>query len=162
MDLDTLLKEFELDKPQKTTFTPPNSRPRTDDLDAALAEFELDRDLNHTCLKNSLNHLDSNNLNRGSNSLERNSFNNLDKKIRKKCYQPLCNESKCLGCDFKVLLFKDKEWKGVDYLFFRNHYPTLGQLETRLVSKKGHTAACCQCSWTGQAQNKWTCRGHSS
>jgi hypothetical protein len=65
-------------------------------------------------------------------------------------------------------MFKDKEWKGVDYLFFRNLMPNKNELKKRMVSRAGVVSFCCQCSWI-TSKNKtdikstdlrWICCGH--
>ncbi|KAJ3269094.1 hypothetical protein HDV01_001867 [Terramyces sp. JEL0728] len=89
---------------------------------------------------------------------------------KKKCFNtniPGCSALKCLRCDFKVLEL-DGEFKGVDYLFFRNNYPNTNQLKTRISQRKDFKCFCCQCSWASvqkpsdikQLSLKWVCSGH--
>jgi hypothetical protein len=77
---------------------------------------------------------------------------------------------RCTKCDFKVCWFPDKEWdSSVDYLFFRNNFPTVPKLSPMLHSRPGSTAYCCQCSWSSVTKEKlvdyggdlrWVCAGH--
>jgi len=54
----------------------------------------------------------------------------------------------CTGCDFQVMRCDDYVWAGdVEYMFFRNNYPTYEKLRRRLIRQKGCYAYCCQCSW---------------
>mmetsp|Transcript_90800 Transcript_90800/g.256436 ORF Transcript_90800/g.256436 Transcript_90800/m.256436 type:complete len:609 (-) Transcript_90800:262-2088(-) len=54
----------------------------------------------------------------------------------------------CTGCDFQVLAIEDGIWGGdVDYMFFRNNYPTVPKLRTKLHPQAACRAYCCQCSW---------------
>eukprot|EP00930_Biecheleria_cincta_P084230 TRINITY_DN73722_c0_g1_i1.p1 TRINITY_DN73722_c0_g1~~TRINITY_DN73722_c0_g1_i1.p1 ORF type:complete len:594 (+),score=120.86 TRINITY_DN73722_c0_g1_i1:90-1871(+) len=54
----------------------------------------------------------------------------------------------CTGCDFQVMACDEYVWNGdVDYMFFRNNYPTFEKLKKRLVRQAGCRAYCCQCSW---------------
>jgi len=86
-----------------------------------------------------------------------------------------CDAMRCTKCDFRVISFDNVCWEpDVDYLFFRNNYPT----ETKLAPKLRHSATscayCCQCSWhtaTGgepdvhrvdayAGELRWVCSGH--
>lgn len=85
----------------------------------------------------------------------------------------VCNNLRCIQCNFKVLAFADKVWSHrVDYMFFRNNFPT-EKLGLELVDSQSHDVAyCCQCSWitisdekeiTSNNNNetiKWICSGH--
>lgn len=54
----------------------------------------------------------------------------------------------CTGCDFQVMRCDGYVWAGdVDYMFFRNNYPTFEKLRRRLVRQQSCSAYCCQCSW---------------
>lgn len=54
----------------------------------------------------------------------------------------------CTGCDFQILSIQDHVWTSdVDYMFFRNNYPTLQKLQKKLESSRRSCAYCCQCSW---------------
>jgi hypothetical protein len=54
----------------------------------------------------------------------------------------------CTGCDFQVMQVDDYIWNGdVDYMFFRNNYPTFEKLRRGLSRRRGCRAYCCQCSW---------------
>jgi len=54
----------------------------------------------------------------------------------------------CTGCDFQVMRIDDFVWSGdVEYMFFRNNYPTFEKLRKRLQRQMGCCAYCCQCSW---------------
>jgi hypothetical protein len=86
-----------------------------------------------------------------------------------------CDRLRCIGCDFKVLIFPKFKWAAdVDYLFFRNSMPEAIKLNTKLEFKDDSNAYCCQCQWTSTNKIlepnlldctsfnhlKWTCRGH--
>jgi hypothetical protein len=79
-----------------------------------------------------------------------------------------CNNIRCIKCDFKCLVFENREWKNVDYLFFRNFMPKVVDLEKRLGDSKNSTSICCQCSWitvkkrtsVKDTELKWICGGH--
>lgn len=44
-----------------------------------------------------------------------------------------CDAVRCTKCDFRVITFDNQAWDaGVDYLFFRNNYPTHEKLAPRL------------------------------
>lgn len=54
----------------------------------------------------------------------------------------------CTGCDFQVLVCDSYVWNNeVEYMFFRNNYPTFEKLRRRLTRQAGCKAYCCQCSW---------------
>merc|ERR1712060_551937 len=54
----------------------------------------------------------------------------------------------CTGCDFQVMQCEDFVWtQGMDYMFFRNNYPTFEKLRRSLLRQQGCLAYCCQCSW---------------
>mmetsp|Transcript_69050 Transcript_69050/g.213541 ORF Transcript_69050/g.213541 Transcript_69050/m.213541 type:complete len:162 (+) Transcript_69050:222-707(+) len=54
----------------------------------------------------------------------------------------------CTGCDFQVLRIDDFVWSAdVEYMFFRNNYPTFEKLRKRLQRQAACCAYCCQCSW---------------
>jgi len=54
----------------------------------------------------------------------------------------------CTGCDFQVLYLRDAIWdSSVDYMFFRNSYPTVAKLQCKKMLRPGCIAYCCQCSW---------------
>lgn len=54
----------------------------------------------------------------------------------------------CTGCDFQILCIQDHAWTSdVDYMFFRNNYPTLERLQKKLEFSRRSCAYCCQCSW---------------
>ena len=86
-----------------------------------------------------------------------------------------CDRLRCIGCDFRVLIFSKFKWTSdVDYLFFRNCMPETINLKTKLESCKDSNAYCCQCQWTCTSKivepndldcatfthHKWTCGGH--
>lgn len=79
----------------------------------------------------------------------------------------VCGHLRCTGCDHAVLQIQDSVWTGlVDYMFFRNHYPSLPKLSERLKREIGAVAYCCQCSWLSatdyedMSKLKWRCAGH--
>ncbi|KAJ3258974.1 hypothetical protein HK103_003115 [Boothiomyces macroporosus] len=89
---------------------------------------------------------------------------------RKKCFSsslPGCSSLKCLKCDFKIVEL-DGEFKGVDYLFFRNNYPNTALLSSKIAGRKDSKSYCCQCSWASvqkptpikELDVKWVCGGH--
>eukprot|EP00929_Paragymnodinium_shiwhaense_P100572 TRINITY_DN6299_c0_g1_i10.p1 TRINITY_DN6299_c0_g1~~TRINITY_DN6299_c0_g1_i10.p1 ORF type:complete len:569 (+),score=97.13 TRINITY_DN6299_c0_g1_i10:105-1811(+) len=54
----------------------------------------------------------------------------------------------CTACDFQVLCVDDFVWRNdVEYMFFRNHYPSVSKLRSGLQLVKGCRAYCCQCAW---------------
>lgn len=81
-----------------------------------------------------------------------------------------CDSIRCTKCDFRVSYFSNKEWAtDVDYLFFRNNFPTESKLAPKLLSKPGSCAYCCQCSWFSTVSEakvdyggelRWICAGH--
>ena len=86
-----------------------------------------------------------------------------------------CDRLRCIGCDFKVLIFPKFKWASdVDYLFFRNSMPEAIKLKTKLKSSSDSNAYCCQCQWTCTNKivspndldcvtfnhQKWACGGH--
>ena len=83
-----------------------------------------------------------------------------------------CDSLRCTKCDFKVEQFKDRDWESdVDYLFFRNNFPTQAKLAPKLLRRPNAIAYCCQCSWlTGDTERKldfasevrWVCAGHAA
>lgn len=84
-----------------------------------------------------------------------------------------CDTLRCTKCDFKVIWYENRAWKGdVDYLFFRNNYPTESKLLPKLSSSTGSRAYCCQCSWRSTSDQtvvdsfsgdlRWVCGGHMS
>lgn len=82
-----------------------------------------------------------------------------------------CDNIRCTKCDFKVCCFANRAWdSGVDYLFFRNNFPTDSKLAPMMLKQAASSAYCCQCSWfTAEAEHKidfgsdlrWVCGGHS-
>ena len=51
---------------------------------------------------------------------------------------------RCTKCDFEVLRVADRAWKDdVEYLFFRNFYPNLEKLQSKLVKAPGVYARAC-------------------
>lgn len=80
-----------------------------------------------------------------------------------------CCHMHCCRCDFEVVVFEDFAWnETADYLFFRNNFPDVNKLRSKLVWKHGWRAYCCQCQWrsvaalTSAQQEKlsWTCTPH--
>jgi hypothetical protein len=60
----------------------------------------------------------------------------------------LVPDFQCTGCDFQILCIEDFVWRDdVEYMFFRNGYPTVSKLRSGMQSRKGCRAYCCQCSW---------------
>ncbi len=60
-----------------------------------------------------------------------------------------CSNLRCTKCDFEVLRVADRAWKGdVEYLFFRNFYPNLEKLQSKLVKAPGVCARVCACART--------------
>lgn len=54
----------------------------------------------------------------------------------------------CTQCDHQVTRVSNFIWTdAVDYMFCRNFYPDAKKLRRNLVSRKGCSAFCCQCSW---------------
>mmetsp|Transcript_14013 Transcript_14013/g.30318 ORF Transcript_14013/g.30318 Transcript_14013/m.30318 type:complete len:257 (-) Transcript_14013:1021-1791(-) len=82
-----------------------------------------------------------------------------------------CDSLRCTKCDFKVAWFDHKTWDpAVDYLFFRNNYPTESKLSPMLRQAPGSCAYCCQCSWHSTVSEnrvdfgselRWVCGGHN-
>lgn len=82
-----------------------------------------------------------------------------------------CDNIRCTKCDFKVSCFTNRAWdSGVDYLFFRNNFPTESKLAPKMPRQPASCAYCCQCSWvSAQAETKidfgselrWVCGGHA-
>jgi hypothetical protein len=53
----------------------------------------------------------------------------------------------CTECDHQVFRILDHVWNNkVDYMFFRNNYPTK-KLRKHLEQSTGCCAFCCQCAW---------------
>ncbi|KAG2497369.1 hypothetical protein HYH03_004527 [Edaphochlamys debaryana] len=81
-----------------------------------------------------------------------------------------CDALRCTKCDFRVEWFHNREWDGdVDYLFFRNNFPTESKLAPKMRSRPGCVAYCCQCSWLSvvdqtkldfSSELRWVCAGH--
>jgi len=81
-----------------------------------------------------------------------------------------CDQIHCTSCDNQVVSFADFKWDDCDYLDFRNNYPDFERLRSKLISRKGSRAYCCQCSWldvsdlkelkTFKPSLKWVCRKH--
>jgi hypothetical protein len=82
-----------------------------------------------------------------------------------------CDSLRCTKCDFKVIWFENRSWKDdVDYLFFRNNYPTDSKLMPKLFMDQGRRSYCCQCSWRTASDHtvvdsfsgdlRWVCGGH--
>jgi len=58
-----------------------------------------------------------------------------------------CSNLRCTKCDFEVLRVADREWKDdVEYLFFRNFYPNLEKLQSKLVKAPGVCVCVCPLS----------------
>ncbi|KAG1678810.1 hypothetical protein FOA52_012850 [Chlamydomonas sp. UWO 241] len=85
--------------------------------------------------------------------------------------QHCCDNLRCTKCDFKVVWFHDQGWtSAVDYMFFRNNFPTADKLAPELRRSPTCSAYCCQCSWrnatAGQRVDfggdlRWVCAGHA-
>eukprot|EP00878_Enallax_costatus_P020978 GHUV01022194.1.p1 GENE.GHUV01022194.1~~GHUV01022194.1.p1 ORF type:complete len:230 (+),score=57.47 GHUV01022194.1:653-1342(+) len=90
-----------------------------------------------------------------------------------------CDSLRCTACDFKVIWSSDVRWAdGVDYMFFRNCYPTKEKLSAKMQRCPGSCAYCCQCSWVSSSSLtkvsvvsagagadsavRWVCAGHTS
>jgi cytochrome c len=77
-----------------------------------------------------------------------------------------CNNLKCIGCDFKLIKFENQQWKQIDYLYLRTHYPNLDKLSEKLVSCQSKVSLCCQClaetieNGEIMLNSKWRCGGH--
>ncbi|XP_037283583.2 cilia- and flagella-associated protein 418 isoform X1 [Rhipicephalus microplus] len=80
-----------------------------------------------------------------------------------------CSHIHCCKCDFQVAVFEDYVWgETADYLFFRNIFPDVKRLRSRLVRKLGWRAYCCQCHWRSvvelesaqQRRLPWMCARH--
>ncbi|GAX78453.1 hypothetical protein CEUSTIGMA_g5893.t1 [Chlamydomonas eustigma] len=81
-----------------------------------------------------------------------------------------CDSLRCTKCDFKVIWFQGKVWdSGVDYLFFRNNFPTESKLAPMLLGMPDACAYCCQCTWQSISADvvvdygselRWVCAGH--
>jgi len=55
-----------------------------------------------------------------------------------------CSNLRCTKCDFEVLRVADRAWKDdVEYLFFRNFYPNLEKLQSKLVKAPGVYVRAC-------------------
>ncbi|XP_007532273.1 cilia- and flagella-associated protein 418 [Erinaceus europaeus] len=84
--------------------------------------------------------------------------------------QRVCNNLRCIACDFLVVTYDDYIWdKSCDYLFFRNNMPESRKLKTKLMKQKGARAYACQCSWRNieevtplqsDRQLRWVCGKH--
>lgn len=60
----------------------------------------------------------------------------------------------CTGCDFQVMRIDEYVWnQDVEYMFFRNNYPTFEKLRRRAARQQGCSAYCCQCSWKSAHSN---------
>jgi len=60
----------------------------------------------------------------------------------------LVPDFQCTACDFQILCIEDVVWANdVEYMFFRNNYPTVDKLRGKLHPQLGCRAYCCQCSW---------------
>jgi hypothetical protein len=60
----------------------------------------------------------------------------------------LVPDFQCTACDFQVLCIEDVVWTSdVEYMFFRNSYPTVDKLHVKLNPQLGCRAYCCQCAW---------------
>lgn len=87
-------------------------------------------------------------------------------------YVLCCDSLRCTKCDFKVMWFHNQSWDdSVDYLFFRNNFPTESKLAPKLLREPGACAYCCQCSWQSATREqlvdfggdlRWVCGGHST
>ncbi|PNH01511.1 Protein C8orf37 [Tetrabaena socialis] len=81
-----------------------------------------------------------------------------------------CDALRCTKCDFRVEHFQNRDWDDeVDYLFFRNNFPTEAKLAPKLRPRAGSVAYCCQCSWLSAvtetkldfaSETRWVCAGH--
>lgn len=81
-----------------------------------------------------------------------------------------CDALRCTKCDFRVEQFHNRDWSDdVDYLFFRNTFPTEVKLATKMRTRAGSVAYCCQCSWMSTVDStkldfssdvRWVCAGH--
>ncbi|XP_052817557.1 cilia- and flagella-associated protein 418-like [Mya arenaria] len=80
-----------------------------------------------------------------------------------------CNKLRCTSCDFLVASFDNFTWdRTTDYLFLRNNSPDFNRLKSKLVSKRGWRAYCCQCCHqavdrltdTQTLSVKWACTSH--
>ncbi|KXZ42078.1 hypothetical protein GPECTOR_209g406 [Gonium pectorale] len=81
-----------------------------------------------------------------------------------------CDALRCTKCDFRVEQFDNFDWDDdVDYLFFRNNFPTEEKLADKLRKRPGAVAYCCQCSWLSAMEQtkldfssevRWVCAGH--
>lgn len=83
-----------------------------------------------------------------------------------------CDQVRCTKCDFRVATFPNQAWSpDVDYMFFRNNYPTEAKLAQQLRPAQGDGAwaYACQCSWTTviaaqqidfSSDLRWVCGGH--
>ncbi|GIL46118.1 hypothetical protein Vafri_3173 [Volvox africanus] len=81
-----------------------------------------------------------------------------------------CDALRCTKCDFRVEQFNNRDWTDdVDYLFFRNNFPTEAKLAAKMRSRSGSVAYCCQCSWLSTVEQtkldfssdvRWVCAGH--
>ncbi|GFR42587.1 hypothetical protein Agub_g3514 [Astrephomene gubernaculifera] len=81
-----------------------------------------------------------------------------------------CDALRCTKCDFRVEQFENRDWdEDVDYLFFRNNFPTEEKLSPKMRPRPGTVAYCCQCSWLSadeqskldfSSEVRWICAGH--
>ncbi|XP_062394475.1 cilia- and flagella-associated protein 418 [Sardina pilchardus] len=86
--------------------------------------------------------------------------------------QRVCDQLRCISCDFRIASFDDHEWDSTcDYLFFRNNMPDCHRLRAKLRRRRGARAYACQCSWHSavaltdlrdQPQLKWVCGKHDT
>ena len=87
-----------------------------------------------------------------------------------------CATLRCTSCDFDVVSFEGAGWvdgeEGVDYMFFRNNYPSESKMRTLMSRVSEARAYCCQCSWRTMMPGakekvdsvggtlRWVCGGH--
>lgn len=70
----------------------------------------------------------------------------------------LVPDFQCTSCDFQVLCIENVVWTSdVEYMFFRNNYPTVSKLQKKLQPQFGCRAYCCQCSWKSAHANAELC-----
>lgn len=84
----------------------------------------------------------------------------------------LCDNLRCLQCNFQVKVFIGFAWdSSVDYMFLRNNMPTDSKLSSKLNSSPESAAYCCQCtsahlsdertlSQGAASDPQWICSGH--
>jgi len=87
----------------------------------------------------------------------------------------VCNQLRCLSCNFKVVGFDGFSWDtSADYMFFRNNMPNEQKLRQKLVQNPEGFAYCCQCNWKTVENREeevtvvagdhtgvqWSCSGH--